>query len=242
MADNQNPYAASSAELDEGGGNTSGMGKLYSVPDGVEGWSWGAFGLNWIWSIGNKTWIGLLALIPLVGFVVAIILGINGRKWAWQNTRWDSVEHFNRVQKRWSIWAVCLMLIPLIGILAAIALPAYQDYTTKARLSLVLKVANEAAVAVGSHITQKRALPATLEEAGFTAALPAGIENIAINQGNGQLVITLKMRPLQGRAFALAPSLDGNGQVSWRCLHGTVLQRWLPEECRFDAADSFTIK
>ena len=34
-----------------------------NIPDGVRGWSWGAFLLNWIWAIGNKTWIGLLALI-----------------------------------------------------------------------------------------------------------------------------------------------------------------------------------
>ncbi|MCB2070724.1 MAG: hypothetical protein KDF67_14455, partial [Ottowia sp.] len=63
------------------------------------GWSWGAFLWNWIWAIGNQTWIGLLALVPLIGLFVAIYLGIRGRELAWQNRRWDSVEHFQRVQR-----------------------------------------------------------------------------------------------------------------------------------------------
>jgi hypothetical protein len=60
--------------------------------------------LNFIWAIGNKTWIGLLALIPYVNIVVIIILGIKGRQWAWQKKRWDSVKHFQEVQKKWSFW------------------------------------------------------------------------------------------------------------------------------------------
>ena len=99
-----------------------------AIPDGIRGWSWGAFFLNWIWAIGNKTWIGLLCLIPYIGFVMAFILGFKGREWAWKNNDWDSVEHFNRVQKRWSFWGVLICVgVFGIAILAAIAIPAYQD-------------------------------------------------------------------------------------------------------------------
>ena len=55
-----------------------------AIPDGVKGWSWGAFFLNWIWAIGNRTWIGLIAIIPYVGFIMAIVLGFKGREWAWK--------------------------------------------------------------------------------------------------------------------------------------------------------------
>lgn len=76
-----------------------------SLPDGIKGWSWGAFWLNCIWAIFNKTWIGLLALIPLVNLVMMVILGLKGREWAWKNGTWSSIEHFNRVQKKWSLAA-----------------------------------------------------------------------------------------------------------------------------------------
>jgi Tfp pilus assembly major pilin PilA len=105
-----------------------------NIPDGVRGWSWGAFLLNWIWAIGNKTWIGLLALIPYVGLIMAIVLGIKGREWAWKNKEWASLEEFNRVQRQWSKWAVIVVFgIGGIGILAAIAIPQYQAYNQRAR-------------------------------------------------------------------------------------------------------------
>jgi hypothetical protein len=79
-----------------------------ALPEGVRGWSWGAFLLNWIWAVGNNTWIGLLALIPLVNIPVIIWLGMNGREQAWRNRHWHSIDHFNRVQRQWSQWAVCI--------------------------------------------------------------------------------------------------------------------------------------
>jgi hypothetical protein len=112
--------------------NNSGGGDRIIPPAGIKGWSWGAFLLNWIWAVFNKTWIGLLCFVPYVGVVVSIYLGVKGRELAWRNKRWESVEQFNRVQRTWSIWALVLTLgVVGIGILAAIALPAYQQYVSR---------------------------------------------------------------------------------------------------------------
>lgn len=130
-----NPYQAPAARLAEldAGENTSGMGRDAVIPQGVAGWSWGAFLLNWIWAVSNRTWIGLLCFIPYIGFVMSIILGIKGREWAWRNKRWESVEHFQSVQRRWSVWGLVVVVgIAGLGILAAIALPAYQEYALRA--------------------------------------------------------------------------------------------------------------
>ncbi|MEJ2415740.1 MAG: hypothetical protein P8Y45_02160 [Exilibacterium sp.] len=111
--------------------NNSGM-KADELPEGVKGWSWGAFCLNGIWAGFNRTYIGLLAFLPYVGFLVSIYLGFKGRELAWKNKRWESLEHFNRVQRKWSVWGVGLTVaMLLIGILAAISLPAYQDYVLR---------------------------------------------------------------------------------------------------------------
>ena len=102
------------------------------IPDGVKGWSWGAFFLNWIWAIGNRSWIGLLTLVPYVGWIMVFWLGFKGREMAWKNKQWDSLEHFNRVQRTWSQWGVGITVAAaIVGILAAIAVPAYEDYTTR---------------------------------------------------------------------------------------------------------------
>ncbi|MGB6538980.1 MAG: cytochrome c oxidase assembly factor Coa1 family protein [Xanthobacteraceae bacterium] len=74
------------------------------IPPEIDRWNWGAFLLNWIWGVGNNTFIALLSLIPLFGFVWIFVLGAKGSRWAWRNGRWDSVDHFRRVQRRWAIW------------------------------------------------------------------------------------------------------------------------------------------
>lgn len=107
------------------------------LPPGVKGWSWGAFLLNWIWALGNKTWWGTLALVPYLGFLVALYLGFKGRELAWRNNKWDSYEAFDAAQKRWSFWGVTITsTIFIVGIGAAVAIPAYQDYKRRA-LSVV---------------------------------------------------------------------------------------------------------
>ena len=75
------------------------------IPPELDRWNWGAFLLNWIWGLGNDTFIALLTLVPGLGFIMMIVLGLRGNRWAWRNGRWDSVEHFRRVQRRWAIWA-----------------------------------------------------------------------------------------------------------------------------------------
>ncbi|NPV46343.1 MAG: ribonuclease G [Armatimonadetes bacterium] len=77
------------------------------------GWSWGGFGLNWIWAIANKTWIGLLALIPCVNIFIAIWLGISGHKLAWQNRRFDSLQQFQETMKAWNLWGLIIFLVSI---------------------------------------------------------------------------------------------------------------------------------
>jgi hypothetical protein len=85
-----------------------------SIPPEIDRWNWGAFLLNWIWGIGNNTFIALLTLIPIVGLVMPFVLGAKGSRWAWRNGRWDSVEHFRRVQRRWTIWGAVVWIAAIV--------------------------------------------------------------------------------------------------------------------------------
>jgi hypothetical protein len=99
-----------------GAGNTSGMGRVSTVPPQVRGWNWGAFLLNLFWGIGNNTWIALLMLVPFANWVMPFVLGAKGNAWAWQNKRWRDIAHFRRVQRRWVVagfvvWAALILLV-----------------------------------------------------------------------------------------------------------------------------------
>jgi hypothetical protein len=90
--------------------NNSGLGDQSAVPAEIDRWNWGAFLLNWIWGIGNNTFIALLMFVPLVNFVMIFVLGAKGSSWAWRNKRWESVEHFRAVQAKWAKWGVIVWI------------------------------------------------------------------------------------------------------------------------------------
>ncbi len=101
--------------------NNSGQGSGTPIPAEIRGWSWGGFLLTWIWGIGNNVWIAfisLLGFIPGVGLIIElvmrIILGIKGNEWAWQRKKWESVEHFQKIQRTWMWWGVGLIVAYVI--------------------------------------------------------------------------------------------------------------------------------
>ena len=84
------------------------------IPKELKKWNWGAFFLNWIWGIGNKTYISFLVLIPIFNFVFVFILGAKGNEWAWKNKKWDNVDHFKSVQKKWAFWGILFFSINIV--------------------------------------------------------------------------------------------------------------------------------
>jgi TPR repeat protein len=89
------------------------------IPPELDRWNWGALLLNWMWGLGNNTFIALLMFVPVVNIVMPFVLGAKGSQWAWRNKRWRSVEHFRRVQRLWAIWGV-VVWIAWIGAMVAI--------------------------------------------------------------------------------------------------------------------------
>ena len=135
--------------------NTSGQGKTAPVSPEIDRWNWGAMLLNWIWGIGNDTYIALLMFIPLVNVVMFFVLGAKGSAWAWRNKRWDSVEHFKRVQRKWAIWAV-VVYVALIGLTAPgiIAVPYILKSSDAYRMAVTrLERSPQAIAALGAPIS-----------------------------------------------------------------------------------------
>ncbi len=109
------------------------------LPNGPEGFNWGAFFLSWIWGIGNNSikaiLLGLFFNIPLL---TPIILGLKGNKWAWKNKHWNSVGEFKSKQKTWAIVGLVLnfIFVPVyIGLFSVSILATINpiEQTNKAR-------------------------------------------------------------------------------------------------------------
>ena len=134
-----------------------------------------------------------------------------------------------------------MIVVAIIGILAAIAIPAYSDYTIRAQVSEGLTLAGGAKAAVSEFTMDRGAFPADNGEAGLaTAASIIGkyTSSIDVAAVDGQIVITYGVdahAELAGDTLILSAVTEA-GSVVWACLDfatgGTVVNRHRPATCR----------
>ncbi len=107
-----------------------------------------------------------------------------------------------------------LFLVAFIGVLAAIAIPQYQDYVTRAKNIQVFSYAGDATTKVGQFYMEKEQLPESLEAIGITpktTGLP--IKAMELSQDGGQITIELA----SGHSIVYEPHVDDAGKVVWDC-------------------------
>ncbi|MFM9873702.1 MAG: ribonuclease G [Fimbriimonadaceae bacterium] len=83
----------------------------------LKGWNWGAFALNWIWALNHKYYLGLLCFVPCVGWIMAIYMGLNGNKIAWESGRFSSVDDMQACQAVWKKWGIGILILSVILII-----------------------------------------------------------------------------------------------------------------------------
>ena len=151
-----------------------------------------------------------------------------------------------------------MIVVAIIGILAAVALPAYQDYTVRAKVTEGLTLAASAKTAVSENAANGAPFVSGWVAPGATK----NVASVGIAQANGQITITyqaaidggttLILTPLDGdRAAgaalvgtATASTIPANGSITWVCAStgstianaavgkGTIKDKYVPAECR----------
>ncbi|MYM70172.1 M48 family metalloprotease [Pseudoduganella sp. FT55W] len=125
-----------------------------------------------------------------------------------------------------------LALMALIGVLAAVAVPAYSDYTAKARMAQAVVVGHDATAAVERYFYANGRGPETLEQAGYAMADPNhAVQDITVDPGNGMVRVFPSDLNYRGKAIAFTPRVDENKRVVWQCASEDIPSRVLPAEC-----------
>lgn len=124
-----------------------------------------------------------------------------------------------------------MIVVAIIGILAAVAFPAYIDYTGKSRVTEGLNLASSAKLAVVETAFSDNALPATQAETGYIS--PAATDNVAsIVIGAGGVITITYTALVESGTLILQPTLTANGDVTWDCSGGTLRDVYRPTICR----------
>ncbi|MEZ0271832.1 MAG: pilin [Methylophilaceae bacterium] len=129
-----------------------------------------------------------------------------------------------------------MIVVAIIGILAAIALPAYQDYTKRTHVSEGLTLASGTKTAVAEfHDSQGRFANGT--NASYGLAQPTSITGNAVRTvsvgADGVVTIAYNTRVQAGLTVILTPTQPaGGGSTQWTCTTGTVPDKWRPSNCR----------
>jgi len=115
-----------------------------------------------------------------------------------------------------------MIVVAIIGILAAIAIPAYQDYTIRSQVTEGLNLAGAAKAAVAESFSNTGAAPATRTAAGMTAKATdtAGKYVTQVDVNNGTITITYGDQAnalIKGATLGLTPYETGDLSVAWRC-------------------------
>ena len=126
-----------------------------------------------------------------------------------------------------------LSLVVLIGVLAATALPAYQEYTARARMAQAVMVGHEATAVVERYFYANGRAPVTLEAAGYAMDDPGhAVRDISVDSANGMVRVFPSDLNYRGKAIAFTPRVDENKRVVWQCASEDIPERVLPPECR----------
>ena len=133
-----------------------------------------------------------------------------------------------------------MIVVAIIGILAAVALPAYQDYTVRARVTEGLSLAS----AAKTTVAENAASGAADLSSGWTAPPTTdNVSSVAINGTNGTITITyttaagggtLSLTPTDGTGAALTAGTPPTGAISWDCgaTGDTLSNNYRPSNCR----------
>ena len=145
-----------------------------------------------------------------------------------------------------------MIVIAIVGILAVVALPAYQDYTARAQMSEALTLAEGQKTAVVEYYSDKGTFPSDNAAAGIATASEITGKYVAsvTVAGNGatSATITAKMKSsgvnkdIQGATLVLEGKQNA-GSFDWVCKPGTtnpVKDKFLPSSCRGNGTASTT--
>ena len=141
-----------------------------------------------------------------------------------------------------------MIVIAIVGVLAVVALPAYQDYTARAQMSEALTLAEGQKSAVVEYYSDKGTFPSSNAAAGIAAASTITgkyVKSVEVGVDGNDAKITATMKSsgvnkdISGKTLILVGKQNA-GSFDWTCKKGSVDDKFLPSSCRGNGGTTTT--
>ncbi len=126
-----------------------------------------------------------------------------------------------------------MIVVAIIGILASIALPAYQDYTKRAHVTEGLSLAGAAKMGVTEYFADQGVYPTTNAAVGLASSASItgnAVKSVAVGT-SGVITITYNTKVENGKNIKMTPT-ESDGSVKWDCKGGDLSGKYRPSTCR----------
>jgi type IV pilus assembly protein PilA len=126
-----------------------------------------------------------------------------------------------------------MIVVAIIGILAAVAIPAYQDYTIRSNGTEGLNLAAAAKTAVSEFYASRGTIPTSNASAGVAAEQSIrgnAVDKVTIG-ASGVITITYSLPSIAAKTIAMTPTTAG-GAITWSCKGGNLQGKYRPSSCR----------
>jgi type IV pilus assembly protein PilA len=142
-----------------------------------------------------------------------------------------------RVQQGFTLIEL-MIVVAIVGILAAIAIPAYTDYITRSKVTELATAIDACKVSVAEYRESMSAWPADLSHAGCSNVSTKYVSALTLGAA-GQVTATAKtgagaIDPAAAGDLQFVPTVTVNGQIDWACNGAgtTIAKKFLPANCR----------